>query len=153
MREGGKTTKTVISCVLAITLASVILYLLKSVLPEGHIKSALRFIYGVLLTLLIILPIINIKDTMPQSLTPELPDLGQSMAQGAEIQIRQMKGFKNAQITVGAEDGRIVRVYILAKRSDSGNLIEFEQNKKALVRLMKVLYKLDENMIVIEPDE
>lgn len=146
----------IIPYVIAIILVAVAFSLLRSLLPEGHIKNSAQFVYGVILTVLICIPIVNLKDMQFGDIHVDgsVVQAQQAvyMKQAIGIQVRQVTGFKNAQVDATFDNGELSSVYIKALKTDSGDALSYEKNKSAVIQLLTVLYDIDENKIYIETD-
>ena len=73
-----------------------------------------------------------------------------SVMKGLELQINQMNGFKKAKVSADIKNNKVVSLYIIASKDENNDALTFNKNKIALKNFLKVLYKLDENKIIIE---
>lgn len=142
----------IISSISSIILVSLAVYLINSVMPQGNLTKPVRFALGIILSIVIFSPIINLVNTSSISVDTHYVQNHESMKKGIENQIRQIKGFNNATISIEVMDGEVVSIYILASKNDNSDAFDFEKNKIVLKAFLKVLYKIDENRIIIEVD-
>lgn len=139
------------STVTVIIIASFIIYLLNAIIPNGAFRKTVNFIFGIVIVILIIQPIIKLKnDYYPQEIITTQNFNFEYYSVGIKMQIRQYDGFENAQVSVYGNNKSIESIFISVDASQSSTVVNFEKNKIIITNLLEYLYKVDKNNIKIE---
>ena len=140
----------IIQTITNIILVSVIVFSISSILPGGSISGVVKFVLGILLSLTIFMPILKLVNMQYPTDYIVYQSMETSVMKGLELQINQMNGFKKAKVSADIKNNKVVSLYIIASKDENNDVLTFNKNKIALKNFLKVLYKLDENKIIIE---
>lgn len=140
----------IIQTITNIILVSVIVFSISSILPGGSISGVVKFVLGILLSLTIFMPILELVNMQYPTDYIVYQSMETSVMKGLELQINQMNGFKKAKVSADIKNNKVVSLYIIASKDENNDALTFNKNKIALKNFLKVLYKLDENKIIIE---
>ncbi len=133
----------------AIILVSLIVYLIKNIIPVGVFKKTLNLACGILIMYLMLQMVTGYSIDIPAHNATNSFNT-EYIKKGIELHTRQCDGFNNAQVYVEFKNDDIATVKISAYRTDSSNAIDFEKNKSVLINALSILYKIDKNNIFIE---
>lgn len=153
-----KIVETAASCVAAAALAGCAVYVIEQLLPQGRLRECVRLIGSAVIGIIVLACARDAANILTEIKTGEntavimsrQADMG--LEKGITIQIHNQAGFGNADVTVRVANGQAEGVIICAKSEDNDDVISFEARKEALVRMLKMLYSVKEENIVIKRD-